>query len=77
MDFVSHFWKLLALRSVDVLVTIQPKIECFRYSDNIAGRKKLAEDCYNRVLGQFPERKSDQDDDREEAHEPRETRLSS
>lgn len=77
MDFVSHFWKLLALRSVDVLVTIQPKIECFRYSDNIAGRKKLAEDCYNRVLGQFPERKLDQDDDREEAHEPRGTHLSS
>ena len=70
MDFVSHFWKLLALRSVDVLVTIQPKIECFRYSDNIAGRKKLAEDCYNRVLGRFPERKSDQDDDGEEAREP-------
>jgi 1-acyl-sn-glycerol-3-phosphate acyltransferase len=51
MDFVSHFWKLMSLRSVEVLVTIQPKIECFRYDDNSAGRKKLAEDCYNRVLG--------------------------
>ena len=51
MEFVSHFWNLLALRAVDVLVTIQPKIECFRYPDNSAGRKKLAEDCYNSVLG--------------------------
>jgi 1-acyl-sn-glycerol-3-phosphate acyltransferase len=51
MDFVPHFWKLLSLRSVEVIVTIQPKIECFRYEDNSAGRKKLAIDCYNRVLG--------------------------
>ena len=51
MDFVPHFWKLLSLRSVEVIVTVQPKIECFRYVDNSAGRKKLAIDCYNRVLG--------------------------
>ena len=53
MEFVSHFWNLLALRSVEVLVTIQPKIECFRYPDNSAGRKKLAQDCYNSVLGRM------------------------
>jgi 1-acyl-sn-glycerol-3-phosphate acyltransferase len=51
MDFVTHFWDLLGRRGVEVLVTLQPKIECFRYADNSAGRKKLAEDCYNRVLG--------------------------
>jgi len=51
MEFVTHFWNLLGRRSVEVLVTIQRKIECFRYADNSAGRKKLAEDCYNRVLG--------------------------
>ena len=51
MDFVPHFWKLLSLRSVEVIVTVQPKIECVRYVDNSAGRKKLAIDCYNRVLG--------------------------
>jgi lyso-ornithine lipid O-acyltransferase len=50
MDFMPHFWKLLALRSIEVMVTIQPKIECFRYPDNSAGRKKLADDCFNRVL---------------------------
>ena len=51
MDFVTHFWNLLGRRGVEVLVTLHPKIECFRYADNSAGRKKLAEDCYNRVLG--------------------------
>jgi len=71
MDFVSHFWKLLALSSVEVLVTIQPQVECFRYPDSSAGRKKLAEDCYNRVLGRFTERSSDQDDDGEEDRVPR------
>ena len=55
MEFVTHFWKLLGLRSVEVLVTIQPKVECFRYPDNSSGRKKLAEDCYNRVLGRYTE----------------------
>ena len=66
MDFVSHFWKLLALRSIEVLVTIQPKIECFRYPDTSAGRKMLAEDCYNRVLGRVTEDKAEADDDGEE-----------
>ena len=51
MDFLTHFWKLLSLRSVECLVTIQPRIECFRYADTSAGRKKLAKDCYDRVLG--------------------------
>ena len=55
MEFVPHFWKLLSLRSIEVIVTIQPKIECFRYKDNSAGRKKLAADCYDRVLGRFNE----------------------
>jgi lyso-ornithine lipid O-acyltransferase len=53
MEFVSHFWNLLGLRSVEALVTIQPKIECFHYPDNSAGRKKLADDCYNSVLGRI------------------------
>ena len=71
MDFISHFWKLLALRSVEALVTIQPKVECFRYPDSSAGRKKLAEECYNRVLGRVTERSLDQYDDGEEDREPR------
>ncbi len=51
MDFLPHFWKLLSLRSIEAMATIQPKIECFRYEDNSAGRKRLAVDCYNQVLG--------------------------
>jgi 1-acyl-sn-glycerol-3-phosphate acyltransferase len=56
MAFFSHFWKLLTLRQVEVRVTIQPKVECSRYENNSAGRKKLAEDCYNRVLGRVSKR---------------------
>ena len=70
MDFMSHFWKLLGLRSVDVLVTIQPKVECFRYQDNSAGRKKLAGDCYDRVLGRVTETSLDQDEEIEAGGEP-------
>jgi len=71
MDFISHFWKLLNLRSVEALVTIQPKIECFRYPDNSVGRKKLAEDCYNRVLGRNSGNKSDIEDEEDEGGESR------
>ena len=70
MDFVSHFWQLLALRSIEVLVTIQPKVDCFRYEDSSAGRKKLAEDCYDRVLGRMTETGLDEDDALEEGSEP-------
>jgi lyso-ornithine lipid O-acyltransferase len=70
MEFVTHFWNLLALREIDVLVTIQPKIECFRYSDNSAGRKKLAEDCYNRVLGRATGDVTMAEDDSDDTDEP-------
>jgi lyso-ornithine lipid O-acyltransferase len=69
MEFVTHFWNLLGRRSVEVLVTIQPKIECYRYPDNSAGRKKLAEDCYNRVLGRIMEKDLGAEEDDESADE--------
>jgi 1-acyl-sn-glycerol-3-phosphate acyltransferase len=56
MPDAPHFWKLLALRRVEVRVTIQPKVDCSRYEDNSAGRKRLAEDCYNRVSGRVSKR---------------------
>ncbi|MDH3444036.1 MAG: 1-acyl-sn-glycerol-3-phosphate acyltransferase [Deltaproteobacteria bacterium] len=62
MDFLTHFWRLLSLRGIEALVTIQPWIECFRYEDSSAGRKKLAEDCYNSVLGREVENNSARDD---------------
>jgi lyso-ornithine lipid O-acyltransferase len=66
MPDVPHFWKLLGLRRIEARVTIQPKVECSRYEDNSAGRKRLAEDCYNRVLGRVSKRDYAQED--EEAH---------
>jgi 1-acyl-sn-glycerol-3-phosphate acyltransferase len=62
MAFVPHFWKLLALRRVEVRVTIQPTIDCSQYEDNSAGRKKLAEDCYSRVLRRVSKRDYAQED---------------
>jgi len=70
MDFVTHFWNLLGRRGVEVLVTLQPKIECFRYADNSAGRKKLAEDCYNRVLGRVAGKDLFLDDGGDSTDEP-------
>ena len=70
MDFVTHFWNLLGRRGVEVLVTLQPKIESFRYADNSAGRKKLAEDCYNRVLGRVPGKGLILDDGGDSTDEP-------
>jgi hypothetical protein len=70
MEFVTHFWNPLALREIEVLVTIQPKIECFRYSDNSVGRKKLAKDCYDRVLGRETEDITMAEDDSDDTDEP-------
>ena len=70
MDFMSHFWRLLKLRNIEVLVTIQPKIECFRYKDNSAGRKKLAKDCYERVLGRVRKKAGRRDKEAKKSGEP-------
>ena len=51
MEFLPHFWRLMSLRGIEAVVTIQPSIECARYPNTSSGRKKLAEDCYNSVLG--------------------------
>jgi 1-acyl-sn-glycerol-3-phosphate acyltransferase len=69
MDFLPHFWKLLGLRSVEVTVTMQPKVECFRYEDNSVGRRRLAADCYDRVLGRISERNRSQEDENEATSE--------
>lgn len=52
MDFVPHFWRLLSLRRIEVVVTVRRQIDCSRYEDTSAGRKQLAQDCYRRVLGE-------------------------
>jgi 1-acyl-sn-glycerol-3-phosphate acyltransferase len=70
MSDVAHFWKLLALRRIEARVTIRPKIDCSRYEDNSAGRKKLAEDCYNRVLARVRKRDYAQEDEECESANP-------
>jgi 1-acyl-sn-glycerol-3-phosphate acyltransferase len=77
MDFLTHFWQLLGHRSIEVLVTIQPKIECFRYKDDSAGRKKLAEDCYNRVLGRARKKDGRSEDKNDKAGDGPSTALPS
>src|SRR5262245_2623310 len=63
MRDVPHFWKLLALRRIEVRVMIRSEIDCSRYEDNSAGRRKLAEDCYNRVSGRARRRDYEQGDE--------------
>jgi 1-acyl-sn-glycerol-3-phosphate acyltransferase len=65
MPDAPHFWKLLALRRIEARVTIQPIIDCSRYEDNSAGRKRLAEDCYNRILRRMSKRNYAQEEDEE------------
>jgi lyso-ornithine lipid O-acyltransferase len=77
MDFLTHFWKLLALRGVEVRVTIHPSIDCSHYNDNSAGRKQLARDCYDRVLGKVAAEFSDQDKAENRAAENSRALLSS
>ena len=77
MDFLTHFWQLLGHHSIEVLMTIQPKVECFRYKDDSAGRKKLAEDCYNRVLGRTRKKDGRSEDKNNKAGAGRSTSLPS
>ena len=56
MGFFPHLWKLLALRQVKVRVTIQPTLDCSEYENDSAGRRRLADDCYHRILGQINRR---------------------
>ena len=51
MEFVSHFWNLLALRSIEVAVKFHPPIETARYKNNSASRKQLSQACYNAIAG--------------------------
>jgi lyso-ornithine lipid O-acyltransferase len=66
MPDAPHFWKLLGLCRIEARVTIQPKVECSLYEDNSAGRKRLAEVCYNRVLGRVSKRGYAQEDEEED-----------
>ncbi len=51
MEFASHFWALLAVRSIEVTAKIHPKIETSRYKNNSLCRKELSQVSYDRVAG--------------------------
>ena len=52
MEFLNHFWDLLALRSIEVSVKIHPRIETSHSQNNSLGRKQLSQVCYDSISGQ-------------------------
>ena len=51
MEFLNHFWGLLAVRRIEVTVKIHPKIETSRYKNNSLCRKELSQVSYDRIAG--------------------------
>ncbi len=52
MDFLSHFWALLAVRDIEVSIDIHPPIESSRFRNDSAGRKRLSQACYEILSGE-------------------------
>lgn len=46
MEFLSHFWNLLALRSIEVSVKIHPEISTSHFKNNSLSRRQLSQACY-------------------------------
>lgn len=51
MEFASHFWNLLAVRSVEAVVKIHPKVQISHLKNDSLSRKQLVQACYDIVLG--------------------------
>lgn len=49
MDFATHFWTLLGLRSIEVAVKFHAPIETAHYKNNSVSRKQLSQACYNAI----------------------------
>jgi len=49
MEFLGHFWGLLALRSIEVTVKVHPKIETSGHKNDSLGRKELSQACYDSI----------------------------
>jgi 1-acyl-sn-glycerol-3-phosphate acyltransferase len=49
MDFMTHFWKLLALRNIEVAVKFHVPIETAHYKNSSASRKQLSQACYHAI----------------------------
>lgn len=51
MEFLDHFWALLAARRIEVTVQVHPAIESSRYQNDSLGRKALSQATYDSVAG--------------------------
>lgn len=51
MEFLDHFWGLLAARSIEVAVRVHPAIETSRYQNDSLGRKALSQAIYHSIAG--------------------------
>lgn len=49
MEFAVHFWNLLALRNIEVVVKIHPTIETSIYKNNSLGRKQVTHAAYEMI----------------------------
>lgn len=50
MEFANHLWNVLALRSIEAVVRVHPKIETFHLKNDSLNRKQLSQACYDAVL---------------------------
>ena len=57
MDFMTHFWRLLSLRHIEVAVKFHAPIETAHYKNISAGRKLLSQTCYNAIASGLPQEK--------------------
>lgn len=51
MEFLGHFWELLAVRRIEVTVRIHAAIETSRYKNDSLGRKALSQRTYDAIAG--------------------------
>jgi 1-acyl-sn-glycerol-3-phosphate acyltransferase len=51
MEFLGHFWELLAVRRVEVTVRIHPAINSSRYKNDSLGRRALSQKTHDAIAG--------------------------
>lgn len=49
MEFLDHFWNLLALRSIEVTVKIHPRVETASLKNDSLSRKQVSQSCYDSI----------------------------
>jgi lyso-ornithine lipid O-acyltransferase len=49
MDFMPHFWGLMALRRIEVAIQLHTPIETAQYKNNSVSRRQLCQACHNAI----------------------------